>query len=149
MSARILLVTLAVCLGTAAPVAAASGRPGGLCSGPPVSAQSQYCENIPSASGGRGPQIGSPGGGPGSVESTLPPGALRAIAGSDQLSPRRRLLALPPRISASTAAPDSLGGANADVGSLVLPLVLALLAVVLGMTLGAARRRRQRTARAV
>ena len=114
-----------------------------------MSAQNQYCENVPSATGNHGPQAVSPSAaGPGSIASTLPAGVRHAITRSDPLSPRHRLLALPPRISASSAATRPLDGSGASVWSLSLPLVLALIAVVLAMVLAAERKRRQRTVNA-
>jgi hypothetical protein len=147
MSVRIHLATFGVCLCAAASASAA--QPGGVCSGPPVSAQNQYCENIPSATGNHGPQGSSPADtGPGSIASTLPAGVRHAITRSDPLSPRQRLLALPPRIAASSPPNTKLDGSGASVLSLSLPLVLALVAGVLAMVLAAERKRRQRTVNA-
>ena len=147
MSVRIHLATFGVCLCAAASASAA--QPGGPCSGPPVSAQNQYCENIPSATGNHGPQGGSPAAtGPGSIASTLSAAVRHAITQSDPLSPRQRLLALPPRIAASTPAETRLDGSGASVWSLSLPVVLTLVAAVLALVLAAERKRRQRTVNA-
>ena len=114
-----------------------------------MSAQNQYCENIPSATGNHGPQGGSPAAtGPGSIASTLPAAVRHAITQSDPLSPRQRLLALPPRIAASTPAETRLDGSGASVWSLSLPVVLTLVAAVLALVLAAERKRRQRTVNA-
>lgn len=114
-----------------------------------MSAQNQYCENIPSATGNHGPQGGSPAAtGPGSIASMLPAVVRHAITRSDPLSPRRRLLALRPRLAASSPDKTRLDGSGASVWSLSLPLVLALVAAVLAMVLAAERKRRQRTVNA-
>jgi hypothetical protein len=56
--------------------AAASPQPGGPCSNATVSAQNQYCENIPSATGGREASPGTP-----ALVSRLPPAEVTALRG--------------------------------------------------------------------
>lgn len=82
----------------AAPVAAA--QPGAACAGPNgASALNQYCENVPTAAGGKVPGVGSA-----SIASTLPPAITARIKALPAGDPRRRLLSLP-TAAQTTAAP--------------------------------------------
>jgi hypothetical protein len=134
---KIRLATAAVCL--AAPAcASAAQQAAGLCSGSGASAQNQYCEVVPTATGGHGPTSASrtPTGAP-PIASSLPASTVRALS-SPRAKARHRLLKLPGR---SVTQPLRGSGSVSQL-SLLLPLILVLLAVAALMALEVARRRR-------
>ena len=130
-TARLVVVVMAlVCV----PVARA-WTPGQSCAGPPtVSALAQYCENVPSATGGRPPLPGSP-----ALAGALPRSIVRAILRAGPQSTQRKLLRLP----AGTRPVQPTGASTADPWGLSLPVIAALLVVGLGLAATAAARRRR------
>jgi hypothetical protein len=128
-------------------VAAAGGTPGGSCASGSVSALNQYCEQIPSAAGGKTPGPGTP-----AVGNSVPgltPRAIALSASSSQTSvrpaARKALRALPARTRSRP-----ITGSVADDGivshSLPLVLILAAIASVLALVAFVRRRRRHRAA---
>ncbi len=119
---------------------AASDQAGASCANPSVSALNQYCENIPTATGGRTPHAGTP-----ALGGTLPPQVTRAPGGTSTSTgsagggargssagarARRRLLTLP---APSTHAPLKGSVATASPSSLSLTLILVLLLIALAL----------------
>jgi hypothetical protein len=122
-------------------VAPSLAQPNAPCASPTASAQNQYCEDVPTASGGRrhaggaggsGPTLGSPG--------ALPRRVARQIDRSPQGSARRKLLQLP-----ASLLQERLGPASSASGwSLALVLALILAGLVLALAaLAWYRHRRQ------
>jgi hypothetical protein len=103
----------------------------GSCADVPVSSINQYCENIPSAAGGKA--------GPGSPAVGPAPRIDREIAASKPDSRRRRLLTLP---AGSRRVP--IRGATASTNSFPLLLLLVALAIALILAAIAAARWRRR-----
>jgi hypothetical protein len=135
---KIRLAVVLACL--AMPACAIASQPGSLCSGPSASAQNQYCDDVPTATGGQGPSASSPTGAP-PISRSLPAstrGALRAYTARRSRAVRRDLLKLPGR---SVTTPLR-GSGGADPLSLLIPLLLVLLAIAVVMGLEAGRRRR-------
>jgi hypothetical protein len=126
-SARLTALLLAALI--AAPAAHAAG--GGGCAGPStVSALNQYCENIPGPTGGHSPRPGAP-----ALAGALPPSVLHRILKAPAASTRRRLLTLP--ADDRTLTINGAGSAQADPLGLALPLMLAMLALGLVLTVRA------------
>ena len=134
MSGRRVLIGAVVALAWSAPAATASGA--ASCAGPPTtSALGQYCETIPSATGGRAPLPGSP-----ALAPSLSRGIVHRILRSGPQSTVRKLLRLP--AGSARTAPGGTG--TADAVALSLPLIVALAAVALALAATAAARRRRR-----
>jgi hypothetical protein len=143
-----LLILLAF---TAAPAQAAQGVK--ACIGPSsASALNQYCENIPTATGGSTP--GAPG--TSGLGTMLPAQVSRRIQATSAGDPRRKLLAIPtsgqPHLRAgngrNSAAKVStnLSGVKTDPVSIGLGLILVLVLSALALvTLAFERRRRSGT----
>jgi hypothetical protein len=140
-------VATSVLVGAALAGAAAAqpSQPGGACSGSQASAQNQYCEDVPTATGGPArhgahARASAPTGA--TVSGTLPPPVRRALAHSPRNSTRRRLLDLPASlVQERLTTPQGAGGF-----SLVLLLILIVIAIVLALAALAWHRRRHRTA---
>lgn len=129
---------LVVVLASAATAQAA--QPPGLCSGSPFSAQNQYCENVPAATGHHSVLPGSP-----TVRSTLPPRVVAAIAAGRAHRARKALLNLPASIPQEPLGPP----VQTSGWSLSLLLILLLVALLLAMAGAAEWRRRRRRGAAV
>jgi hypothetical protein len=150
MSRKIRSVALLACLAASVLVGAAlagaaaaqPSQPGGPCSGPQASAQNQYCEDVPTATGGNG---GRPAGTTtasapaGTVRSALSPSIRRALAHSPRSSARRRLLDLPASLVQERLTPPQ----DASGLSVLLLLILILIAIVLALAALAWHRRRR------
>jgi hypothetical protein len=139
----ILLLLPVVALLAAPPALAARHRPLGACGAPAGSAINEYCDAIPSATGGTVPHVGSP-----SVATTLPKPIARAISAGP--SAGRKLLTLP--AAGKPHKPHkrkvriaSLSGPATSIWSLSLILILILAAIALGLVAIAVERRRRRT----
>ena len=119
-----------------------AAQPGAGC-GNPSSAVNQYCEDIPSASGGSTPPAA---GTPGPVlGATLPRSAVRAFGHLPARTQKRarKLLSLP---AAGTSVPVTAAiGVHKSAWSLPTGVILALLAIAVGAVAVAAARRRRRT----
>jgi hypothetical protein len=137
----VLVLPLAVLAGTASPAAARHHSLGG-CGAPAGSAINEYCDVIPSQSGGSAPKVGNP-----SVATTLPPRIVRAIEAGP--SAQRKLLTLPAahkRTKRHKLRTAALVGPATSVWSLSLTLILILAALALALVaIAFERRRRQRT----
>jgi hypothetical protein len=131
-------VALAVSVGLVLTFAAspASAKPtAGGCTSTPVSAIDQYCEILPSATGGNAP-------GPGSPAVALPPKVAGEIAASGTRSPRRRLLTVP----AASRHVAIVGPASASSPWLLLLLIVLAILLALAAIATARWRRRPRPA---
>ncbi len=139
-----LLIILAF---TASPAAAQAAK---SCIGPSSpSALNQYCENIPTATGGTVP--GATG-----IAATLPRQVTRRIQATRASDPRRKLLAIPggstlrgSRSPGATGTPTAkvaanLGEVSADPASIGLGLILVLVLSALALV-GLALERRRRS----
>jgi hypothetical protein len=145
-SSFILLASVCAVLAIVASPALAKTRhrPVGGCNATAGSAIHQYCEAIPSSTGGSVPKVGSP-----SVATTLPPRVIRAINAIP--AAQQALLTLPgvghkrhhhprPVRLASVTVPTT------GIWSLPLLLILILVAVALALATGAfVQWRRRRT----
>ncbi len=121
-----------------------AGTPGSTCAGlNPASALYQYCEPVPTSTGGSTPGPGSP-----SARGTLPPAVVAQIthAGGSTGATARKLLSLPaanpirPRRKHEPGAPAPTGSVSTD--SLLPTLLLILLAIALAMAAAAYARHR-------
>ena len=134
-SGRLIVVVVAVLV--CVPVARASDAGQG-CAGPStISALNQYCENIPSATGARPPLPGSP-----ALAGSLSRSIVREVLRAGPQSTRRKLLRLPAGAGPIAPAPGSVGAA--DLWSLSLPLIVAMVAIAVGLATIAAGRRKRR-----
>jgi hypothetical protein len=137
----VLAVGLPMGLWLCNPPAFAATIPG--CVNPADSALNQYCETIPSATGGQTPSVGAP-----AVASTLTPKLVRRIEAARGL--QRALLRLPAPASARHHASRPsrpllpVRAAVTSVWSLSLGLILVLVALAMALTATAAARWRQR-----
>ena len=115
------------------------------CAGPVDSVFNQYCEPVPTATGGKTPGPGTP-----AVANTLPAAVVQTISGGSPVTgafafgPTRKKLATLP-VAAPAALPVT-GAALADPWTLAwwLILILAAIALALIATAVAVRRRRRR-----
>jgi hypothetical protein len=125
-----------------------AAQPGPGCAGPPDSVFNQYCEPVPTATGGRTPGPGTP-----AVANTLPPAVVatisggRPVTGAFAIGPvtRKKLVTLP--IAAPVLLPVT-GSATADPWSLAWWMILALVAIALALVATSVARQRRRRARA-
>lgn len=143
-----LVAVLAALLAQAVP-AAASPRPGDPCSHSTVSAADEYCENIPSATGGHQVTVGTP-----ALAGQLPPSMVSAISGarasgatasSARAVPKRTragLLRLPARSPFSLPIPRA--AAHPSGWSVASGLIAGLIGVTLAMSALALIMRRRR-----
>jgi hypothetical protein len=143
----IVLLALALALGLGVVNANAANSAATGCAGPPDSVFNQYCEPVPTATGGKSPGPGTP-----AVANTLPPVIVHSIAGAAPVTPaafthattRKRLLTLPapsPRLGVS-------GAAITNAWSLAWWLILLLAALAAGLAAAAIARRRRAAAEA-
>jgi hypothetical protein len=124
------------------PAASAGNRPGASCGNGSISALNQYCEQIPAATGGQTPRVGTPAlGGTPAGTAIGAPAAPRGIVSA---AARRRLRSLPAALRSRPIAGSVTG---ADIWSLSLTLILILVALALALLAVAFRRwRRHRPA---
>jgi hypothetical protein len=142
-----LLCALAAVAALVAPGAAAARQPGDQCSSTTVSAANQYCEDVPSATGGHQVGLGTP-----ALAGHLPPSVVRELnaapangarAGAAAVSGQTRtgLLRLPAPGSFSPLRPGA--GTHPSSASLLSELIVVLAAATVLMgALALARRRR-------
>jgi hypothetical protein len=140
----IVLASSCALLAVAAPPALAkTHRALGGCGAAAGSAIHQYCEAIPSSTGGSAPRLGSP-----SVAKTLTRAIIRELnAGA---AAQRKLLTLPgaphKRHRKHAIRLASVTAPTTGVWSLPLVLILVLAAIALALAAGAAERWRRRRA---
>lgn len=127
------------------PALAARHRPTTGCGAPAGSAINEYCDAIPTPTGGAVPRVGSP-----SVAKTLPPAAVNRINAAPAA---RNLLTLPAPARVRhrakhkrAVATASIGTATTSAWSLALTLILVLVAIALLLAAIAAERWRRRRA---
>jgi hypothetical protein len=139
----ILWVVLSALLGWGTATAAAAGsNPGSACGNGSVSALSQYCEQIPSSTGGQRPAVGTPAVGsslPAATPTVASPAATPPVALT--ASTKRHLRALPAAVHSRP-----ITGPVTDEGiiSQSTPLLFILIAIALGLAGVAYERRRRR-----
>jgi hypothetical protein len=139
----VVLIALSLCLGPGI-VSAHAAPPSSLgCAGPPDSVFNQYCEPVPTATGGKTPGPGTP-----AVATTLPPAVVQTISGGQPVTgafafgpARKKLVTLP--VSAPSVLPVT-GTALANPWSLAWWMILILVAIALALIATAIVRRRRR-----
>jgi hypothetical protein len=137
----VLVASVALLLAPSPALAAHHRRALTGCGAPAGSAINEYCDAIPTSTGGDVPKVGSP-----SVAKTLPHALVRQIAAGPL--PQRKLLTLPaaPRHRRHAVRAASLGGSVTSFWSLSLTLILILVAIALVLGGVAAERWRRRRA---
>ncbi|HWE34470.1 MAG TPA: hypothetical protein VG410_13345 [Solirubrobacteraceae bacterium] len=130
----------------AAPALAARHRPATGCGAPAGSAINEYCDAIPSPTGGTVPHVGSP-----AVAMTLAPAAVHQINAAPLAERKLLRLPAPTRVRHRTrhrhaVSAASIGSATTSVWSLALTLILVLVAIALVLAGIAAERWRRRRA---
>jgi hypothetical protein len=139
---RTLLVLLPVLLLASAQPALAARHTVG-CGAPAGSAINQYCEALPTATGGKQPKIGTP-----SVAKTLPPRVVHELAQAGPAA--QRLLTLPAaahhRRKPSSVNVAGLSGPDTSAWSLSVLMIVLLALAALGLGGVAYERRRGRRA---
>jgi hypothetical protein len=136
--------TLALALGTGGAAAQAAPQPGASCAKTP-SAINQYCENIPSATGGSLPPPGTPGPAAATLGTALPQSAVRRYQHLPAAAQKRarKLLALPaPAASVPLSASIST---RKSAWSLPTGLLVAMVAMAIAGAGAAIARHRRRT----
>jgi hypothetical protein len=131
------------------PIVAFSGTPNAwaasartLCGAPAASAVAQYCEAIPTPTGGKRPHPGTP-----AVAKTLPPAAVHQLSQGPQAE--RPLLTLPAASHRHhrrhTASAAGLSGAATSIWSISVLMIVLLALLALGLGGLAIERRRRRS----